>query len=126
MPNYQNGKIYTIRCRTDDTKINVGSTTMTLAKRIAEHRYASANKEKTKTRWYNEVEDWGDWYIKLYEDFPCDKNEQLCQREGEIIREIGKLNKEIAGRNYKEWRIDNPEKVKATKKKYHENRKEER
>jgi len=126
MPNYQNGKIYTIRCRKDDSKIYVGSTTMTLSKRIAEHRYASVNKEKTKTRWYNEVEDWGDWYIELYEDCPCENKEQLCKREGEIIRKIGNLNHEIAGRNYKEWRIDNPDKVKATSKKYHENHKEER
>jgi len=32
--------------------------------------------------WYKEVEDWGDWYIELYEDFPCDRKEQLCKREG--------------------------------------------
>ena len=47
MPNYQNGKIYTIRCRTDDILMYVGSTTTTLSRRIAEHRSASVNKEKT-------------------------------------------------------------------------------
>ena len=122
MPDYQNGKIYTIRCRTDDTKIYVGSTTMTLSKRIAEHRCAS--KKQTQTIWYNNVEDWGDWYIELYEDCPCENKEQLCRREGEIIREIGNLNKDIAGRSRKEWATDNPEKVKATSKKYHENNSE--
>jgi len=126
MPDYQNGNIYTIRCSKDDTKIYAGSTTTTLSRRIAQHRSASVNKEKTKTMWYNEVEDMGDWYTELYEDFHCDKMEQLCKREREIIREIGNLNKHIAGRNYKEWRIDNPEKVKATSKNYHENHKEER
>jgi hypothetical protein len=121
MPNYQNGKIYTIRCYKDDSKIYVGSTTTTLSRRIAEHRSTSANKEKTKTRWYNEIEDWGDWYIELYEDCPCENKEQLCKREGEIIREIGNLNKKIAGRTAKEWGKDNPDKLKATRKKYHEN-----
>jgi len=124
MPNYQNGKIYTIRCRTDDTKICVGSTTMTLSQRIAQHRQAS--KSKSQTIWYNEVEDWKDWYIELYEECPCENKEQLCKREGEIIRAIRNLNYEIAGRNYKEWRMDNPDKVKATAKKYHENHREER
>ena len=124
MPNYQNGKIYTIRCRTDDTKIYVGSTTMTLSKRIAEHRCAS--KKQTQTIWYNTVEDWGDWYIELYEDCPCENKEQLCKREGEVIRQIGNLNYEIAGRTRKEWRAENPEKekyhkrsfMKITKRKY--------
>jgi len=126
MPNYQNGKIYTIRCYKDDSKIYVGSTTMTLSKRIAEHRYASVNKEKTKNRWYNEVEDWKDWYIELYEECPCDNKEQLCKREGEVIREIGNWNKDIAGGSRKEWATDNPEKVEALSKRYHENHREER
>ena len=86
MPDYQNGKIYTIRCRTDDTKIYVGSTTTTLSRRIAQHR--SASTKQSQTIWYNEVEDWGNWYIELYEDCLCENKEQLCKREGEIIREI--------------------------------------
>jgi len=39
-----------------------------------------------------------DWYIELYEDFPTERKEQLNKREGVIIREIGTLNKNIAGR----------------------------
>jgi len=113
MPDYQNGKIYTIRCRIDVTKIYVGSTTTTLSRRIAEHRWASVN--KTKTRWYNEVEDWEDWYIELYEDCPCENKEQLCRREGEVIREIGNLNHVITGKTVKEYkkayREENKEKI---------------
>ena len=113
MPNHQNGKIYTIRCRTDDTKIYVGSTTTTLSQRITQHR--SASKKQTKTIWYNEVEDWGDWYIELYEECPCENKEQLFKREGEIIREIGNLNYQIAGRTVKEYkkeyREENKEKI---------------
>ena len=39
-----------------------------------------------------------DWYIEFYEDFPTERKEQLNKREGVIIREIGTLNKNIAGR----------------------------
>ena len=50
-----------------------------------------------------------DWYIELYEDFSCERKEQLNKREGEIIRDIGTLNKNIAGRTHKEYREDNKE-----------------
>ena len=42
-----------------------------------------------------------DWYIELFEDFPTDRKEQLNKREGEVIREIATLDKNIAGREYK-------------------------
>ena len=113
MPDYQNGKIYTIRCRTDDTKIYVGSTTTTLCKRLTEHRHASKYERNIKM-WYKDIEDWGDWYIELYEDCPCENKEQLLKREGEIIRQIGNLNKDIAGRTSKEY-----------KKEFYDNHKEE-
>jgi hypothetical protein len=38
MPDYSKGKIYTIRCRTDDTKIYVGSTIQSLAVRFGGHK----------------------------------------------------------------------------------------
>ena len=61
----------------------------------------------------------------MYEDCPSENKEQLCRREGEVIREIGNLNYEIAGRTRKEWKEENPEKVKITQKKFYENHKEE-
>ena len=33
MPDYENAKIYTIRCKTDENLIYVGSTTQTLSQR---------------------------------------------------------------------------------------------
>ena len=38
----------------------------------------------------------------LFEDFQTERREQLNKREGEIIREIGTLNKNIAGRTNRE------------------------
>jgi hypothetical protein len=125
MPNYQDGKIYTIRCRNDNTLIYVGSTTMTLARRIAEHRFASVNNNSRKL--YQSVNgEWDNWYIELYEVFPCENKQELNKREGEIIREIVTLNYEIAGRTRKEWAKDNPDKVKLNAQRYHENHREER
>ena len=95
MTDYKNGKIYTIRCKTDASLIYVGSTTEKLSIRMSKHRYDS--KKSQTLPFYKQVKDWNDWYIELYEDFPCERKEQLEKREGEIIREIGTLNKLIPG-----------------------------
>ncbi len=36
--------------------------------------------------------EWDDWYIELYQPYPCNNREELQQREREIIRLIGNLN----------------------------------
>ena len=46
---------------------------------------------------YKQIKDWNDWYIELYEDFSCERKEQLEKSVGEIIRLIGTLNKLIPG-----------------------------
>ena len=124
MPDYQNGKIYTIRCKTDNTSIYVGSTTMTLSRRMAEHRYSSYT-NNTKILYSCVNGNWDDWYIELYEVYPCENKQELCKREGEITREIGTLNYEIAGRTRKEWREENPDKMKLIAQRYRQNHREE-
>ena len=143
MPNYQDGQIYTIRCRSDNTLIYVGSTTMTLARRIAYHRQTG---KTSNTKFYTSVNNnWDDWYIELYEVFPCENKQELCKREGEIIREIGTLNSKISGitqaesdklsyEKHKEARVEarkiyleeHKEEIKLAHKTYHENHREER
>ncbi len=120
MPDYSNGKIYTIRCRTDDKKIYVGSTIQPLHKRFHQHKKDSKREKMYNLiKLYQEVnDDWSNWYIELYENYSCSCREELCKREGEIIRLIGTLNKYIAGRSHKEWYIDNAEKVKECVNKY--------
>ena len=119
MPDYQNGKVYTIRCKSDNNLIYVGSTATTLSRRLAEHK--SKSKKYNTRKLYQSINDnWDDWYIELYEVYPCENKEQLNKREGEIIRLIGNLNTIIAGRTNKEWYNDNKDK----KKKYYEDNKE--
>ena len=113
---YKNGKIYTIRYKNDDSLIYVGSTVQPLFKRWHQHKVC-LNNEKNKD--YNtlvyqkirETTNLNDWYIELYEEFPCENKEQLNKREGEIIREIGILNKLLAGRTKKEYYEDNKTKL---------------
>ena len=50
--------------------------------------------------------------------------EDLKKREGEIIRQIGTLNKSIAGRTQKEWEQDNKNKIREYNQIYQEKNKE--
>jgi hypothetical protein len=120
MRDYKQGKIYTIRCKYDDSLIYVGSTVERLCVRMARHRASSKQDKCINFPLYQEVNktNWEDWYIELYENYACETKEQLNKREGSIIREIGTLNKLIAGRTDEEYRRDNAEKIKERKKEY--------
>jgi hypothetical protein len=118
---YKRGIIYTIRNITDDTMIYVGSTINTLPKRFYKHKCDCKLGINYSLYNYIENNDWGNWYMEWYEDFPCNNKKELCRREGEVIREIGTINKCIAGRTRKEWREDNAEKTKEADKKWSEN-----
>ena len=121
MPDYKQGKIYTIRCKTDDTLIYVGSTIEPLCRRMSKHKYDSLNKPTI--FFYQHIDDWDNWYIELFENFPCNSKEELNKREGERIREIGTVNKQIAGRTDKEWYKDNKERIlKQRKENYNTNK----
>ena len=109
MDKYKNGKIYTIRYKNDDSLIYVGSTVQPLYKRFSGHKSVSKNPEDENRQLYikmNET-DINDWYIELFEDCICERKEQLNKREGEIIREIGTLNKNIPGKTQQERKDEN-------------------
>jgi len=112
MVNYQNGKIYTIRCRSDENLIYVGSTSQTLSQRMTLHRSCCKRGDGCSLYDYIIDNDWSDFYIELYEKYPCNDKAELCKREGEIIRQIGTINKCIAGRTKKEYYEDNVDKYK--------------
>jgi hypothetical protein len=119
MPDYSKGKIYTIRNRNDDSKIYVGSTIQSLAVRFGGHKIHSKREKYINMLLYKEVDgDWDNWYIELYENYSCNSREELCKREGEVIRLIGSLNKNIAGRDDKQYKINNADKIKEQIKQY--------
>ena len=112
MPDYNKGKIYTIRCRTDETLIYVGSTIQPLSVRIGGHKCDSRVIKYQNRLIYKTINNnWDNWYIELYEVYPCENKEQLCKREGEVIRGIGTLNSDIAGRTKKEYYENNKDKL---------------
>ena len=93
MPDYSQGKIYTIRCRDDNSLIYVGSTTQNLSQRLAGHKRLSTNLKYQNIKLYQTVNnDWDNWYIELYELCPCNCKTELDKREGEVIRNIATLN----------------------------------
>ena len=127
MPDYQNGKIYTIRSRIDDTLIYVGSTIQSLANRWGEHKLHSRAEKCQNILIYKTINNnWEDWYIELYEEYPCDNKEQLNRREGEIIRLIGTLNSRIEGRTKQEYYQNHREKIIEAVRLYSINNNEER
>lgn len=111
---YENGKIYIVKCKYDNSLIYIGSTIQTLSYRLLGHR-----NKKNKCMLYKYVDgDWDNWFIELYENYPCKNKYILERREGEVQRDIATINKCIAGRNKKEWYEDNKHKYKERKKKY--------
>jgi hypothetical protein len=106
MPDYKQGKIYTIRSPNTD-KYYIGSTTQPLHKRFYEHKMMSY--ETT----VNVIFDAGDAYIELMELCSCNSKNELDKREGELQREHKDkmVNKNIAGRTHAEYVIDNKEAV---------------
>ena len=101
MPNYANGKIYSIRSHSRPDLVYIGSTTRPLSERFTEH--------KCNGHLGKQIIDLGDAYIELVEEFKCENKEQLNRREGEIQRAMECVNQNIAGRTGKEWRKDNPD-----------------
>ena len=108
MKDYSRGKIYTIRSKIDPALIYVGSTIQPLAKRWGCHKATSLTKMNRLL--YKTINgEWDNFYIELHELSPCNSKEELCKREGQIIREIATLNGRIAGRTKKDWLDDNKE-----------------
>ncbi len=90
MPNYQQGKVYSIRSLSRPDLIYVGSTTQALSKRMGEHR-APASKCISK-----QIINIGDAYIELIENYPCNDKNQLLARENSYMRGLECLNKQLA------------------------------
>jgi len=116
MRDYSKGKIYTIRNIINENHIYVGSTVEEyLSKRFQKHK---TQKHCSLYKFINESSNntvWNDWYIELYEEYPCANRLQHCKRENEIIREIATINKngfatyESTLQKRKEWNEKNKE-----------------
>jgi hypothetical protein len=113
MPNYQNGKVYSIRSRSNLDLVYIGATTQPLSVRFGEHKKLS-NKTSSK-----QIIDLGDAYIELIENYSCNSREELLKREGEIIRSMECVNKVIPCRTHQEYYLDNKEVLLEKKRQYY-------
>ncbi len=132
MPDYKNGKIYTVRFH-NSNEIYVGSTTQSLAVRFGGHKKSNLSSiYRLINNKYNG--NWEDCYYELYENYSCNNKEELCKKEGEVIRlfkndeNYNCINCRIAGRDLKEYnrqyRENNLDKEKERYKIYYDNNKE--
>jgi hypothetical protein len=121
---YNSSKIYTIRCKLDNSLIYVGSTIQALYKRWDDHKRSYKYDKYKNILLYIKINELGidNFYIELYENYNCNNKEELLKKEGEVIRLIGTLNKKIEGRTRKEYRQSN--KYKEYNKQYLENNKD--
>jgi len=128
MSKYQNGKIYTIRSFQTDM-FYIGSTTQPLSKRFNDHRQAlkSFNNGNPRYSTSYEIMKYDDCHIELLEECKFDNKEQLCRREGELIRlhKSKCVNIAIPCRTSKEYKKDNKEQVDEKVKQYYENNKDQ-
>ena len=102
---YQNGKIYMVKSDTSD-KQYIGSTKNTLNNRWGKHK-ADYNSDKVLGGYKDIILDIEEWYIELYENYPCNNKTELERRETEVQRNIPCINKRLARRTPAEWYQDN-------------------
>ena len=96
---YQSGKIYKIT-NTINSEVYVGSSTIDLEDRMIKHKNF-AKKKPYASNLHKLMNELGveNFEIELVENCPCESQEELEKREGEIIKDIGTLNQKVVGRS---------------------------
>ncbi len=83
MPNYSNSKVYKI-INSIDSKIYIGSTTVSLSLRLAKHKATAKKNPSSVHRHFNTI-GWDTARIILIESVECFNREQLLMREQHYI-----------------------------------------
>ena len=107
MVNYNLAKIYKIVCNQTGLTY-IGACTTSLSARIACHKQ-QLKKGRSCTSY--RVLEHEDFSIILVEDFPCERREQLLQRERFWIDNTDCVNKNLPLRTKKEYYEDNKEQI---------------
>jgi hypothetical protein len=115
----------------DTTLIYVGSSIEPyLSTRFNKHKYQENCSLYTYINNPENNTKWSDWYIELYEEYPCENKLQLVKRENEIIRELATINKigyrtqESIKEYNRQYREKNKDHIQERYKKYFEKNKE--
>lgn len=125
---YQQGKIYRLRCKTTGLQY-IGHTTVSLKQRLMKHEGHKREYDKGSYKHYCssfQIIENNDYTIELIENYPCETQAQLRQREDYFIKNetcvnmIGAyLTEEQKKEQATKWQRENPEQYKAYKAKWH-------
>ena len=118
MPDYKNAKIYKIWSPEGDD-IYIGATTQPLFKRLHHHKSAKDCSSKILFEKYTDVR------IELVECYPCNSKEEITKKEGEFIRTLDCVNRNVAGRTTKEYYKENKEYYEEWRKEHYDKNKEQ-
>jgi hypothetical protein len=131
---YSKGKIYCIKSHHTD-KVYIGSTTKTLEQRLTKHKecymgYKRGYKYQLRMTSFD-ILNYGDAYIELVENYPCNTKQELIKREGEVIRSTkNSVNKDkwlgLGKERHKLYVEEHSEYFKEKSKEWRENNKEHR
>lgn len=106
---YLNGKIYLLKYKNDDSLLYVGCSTQQLNRRLHQHRRNYYSRNYYLYKRMRDTNDIKNWYIELYETFPCNNKNELEAKEKQIIELLkpslnvyGDRNEIIEKHKYKE------------------------
>ena len=113
------GRIYSIRSH-QTTELYIGSTTQALSMRLSGHRRHYKKYLNTTFHYVTsfKILQYNDAYIELLFEREFESKDALQQKEGEYIRDMECVNKQIAGRTKKEYYEDNKDVLAENKKEY--------
>ena len=130
MNRYSKGQIYKI-VDVGYNKMYIGSTCEDLKKRFERHRncYNAYNdgRQKSSMTSFLLFDEFGveNCKIEWIENYPCNSKKELEAREGQLQQENDCVNKNIAGRTVKQYRIDNKERLNEICRNYNKEHKQE-
>jgi hypothetical protein len=52
---------------------------------MGKHKCESRIKKNHKRLFYQHIDDWDNWYIELFENFPCDSKELLNKEKAKLF-----------------------------------------
>jgi hypothetical protein len=112
---YENGVIYMIKHKTDETKEYYIGSTKDFKARCCEHKSDCNNQNRKQYnyklyKYIRENGSWNEWEIILLYDYPCKNRNELHLEEKRAVKEYkSTLNTQVPARTRKEYCEDNKE-----------------
>ncbi len=122
--NFKNAKIYKITNNCND-EIYIGSTCDSLSKRFSSHKRAAIEGKNQNRPFYKLINELGIecFRIDLIEEWEANDKQEIRQKEGKYIKEMGTLNKNLAGQTLSEsqkmYYKNNSDKIKTYANQYY-------